>query len=54
VLTGLRAGRAPEVAGRMGALAASYVIEQQGPQTHSYTREGFAARYAAEFGDSLD
>jgi adenosine kinase len=54
VLTGLRAGRAPEVAGRMGALAASYVIEQQGPQTHRYTREGFAARYAAEFGDSMD
>jgi adenosine kinase len=54
VLTGLRAGRVPEVAGRIGALAAAYVIEQQGPQTHRYTREGFAARYAAEFGDSLD
>ena len=53
LLTGLRAGRAPEVAGRMGALAATYVIEQQGPQSHAYTPEEFASRYAREFGDVL-
>jgi adenosine kinase len=54
LLSGLRAGRSPDVAGRMGALAASFVIEQQGPQGHAYTREEFAARYAREFGDALD
>lgn len=54
LLTGLRAGRAPEVAARMGALAATYVIEQQGPQSHGYGREDFAARYARAFGEPLD
>jgi len=54
LLGGLRAGRGPEVAGRMGALAATYVVEQPGPQTHHFTRAEFAERYAAEFGDTLD
>jgi len=54
LLGGLRAGRAPAVAGRMGALAATYVVEQRGPQSHSYTPDQFAARYAAEFGEPLD
>jgi adenosine kinase len=53
LLTGLRAGRSPEVAGRMGALAASYVIERQGPQGHRYTRDAFAERYARAFGEAL-
>ena len=53
LLTGLRAGRPAEAAGRMGALAATYVIEQHGPQSHAYTREEFAARYAREFGAAL-
>jgi len=38
----------------MGALAATYVVEQPGPQTHHFTRAEFAERYAAEFGDTLD
>jgi hypothetical protein len=38
----------------MGALAATYVIEQQGPQSHGYGREDFAARYARTFGEPLD
>ena len=54
LLTGLRAGRAPEVAARMGALAATYVIEQQGPQSHSYSLADFAGRYQRAFGTSLD
>jgi adenosine kinase len=54
LLNGLRSGRRPEVAGRIGALAATYVIEQQGTQSHHYTRDQFAARYAAEFGERLD
>ena len=54
LLAGLRAGRAPQVAGRMGALAATYVIEQQGPQSHHYTREEFASRYREAFGEALE
>jgi adenosine kinase len=53
LLTGLREERAAEVAGRMGALAATYVIEQQGPQNHHYTRDEFADRYRTEFGEPL-
>jgi adenosine kinase len=53
LLAGLRSGRDAEVAGRMGALAAVYVIEQQGPQSHSYTRDQFAERYASSFGQAL-
>ncbi len=54
LLAGVRAGREPEVAGRIAALAATYVIEQQGPQGHHYTRDQFADRYAASFGQPLD
>ena len=34
----------------MGSLAAAYVIEQPGPQSHHYSRAEFDARYASEFG----
>ncbi len=54
LLTGLREDRSVPVAGRMGALAATYVIEQHGPQGHHYTREEFGVRYHAEFGEPLD
>jgi adenosine kinase len=54
LLAGLRAGRDPDAAARMGALAAAYVIEQQGPQSHSYTRDQFAGRYARSFGQALE
>ena len=53
LLAGLRAGRPAPVAGRMGALAATYVIEQQGPQSHAYTWDEFAARYTEAFGEKL-
>ncbi|MDQ6856048.1 MAG: carbohydrate kinase family protein [Candidatus Dormibacteraeota bacterium] len=53
LLAGLRAGRGPDVAGRMGALAATYVVETQGPQGHAYTRDEFATRYAEAFGEAL-
>ncbi len=39
------------VVGRMAALAATYVIEQQGPQEHSYSAEEFTARFDREFPD---
>ena len=40
------------LAGRVGALAASYVIEQKGCQEHHYTPQDFQARYETVFGDS--
>lgn len=51
LLHGLRSGRPAPAAARMGALAATYVIEQLGTQAHSYTPGQFAARYAAAFGE---
>jgi adenosine kinase len=40
-----------EIAGRMGALAATYVLEQLGTQSHNYTPVEFVARYRANFDD---
>ena len=54
LVTGLRAGRSPDVAGRMGSLAAAYVVEQNGPQLHRFDMTGFRDRYAAAFGASLN
>ncbi len=50
LLTGFRAGASPEVAGRMGSIAASFVVEKSGPQHHHFDRDQFRARYAATFG----
>lgn len=40
-----------EIAGRAGALAATYVLEQPGPQTHSFTPVDFVARFREHFDD---
>ncbi|WP_420644438.1 carbohydrate kinase family protein [Candidatus Leptofilum sp.] len=40
-----------EIAGRMGALAATYVLEQLGPQNHAYSPQEFVARYRQHFDD---
>ena len=53
LLAGMRSGRPPEVAGRMGALCAAYVVECSGTQEHSFSITDFSARYASSFGDSL-
>ena len=37
--------------GRMGALAATYVLENMGTQNHSYTPQAFVARYREQFDD---
>ncbi|GAP14216.1 sugar kinase, ribokinase family [Longilinea arvoryzae] len=37
--------------GRMGALAATYVLEQHGTQNHHYTPAEFVARYRTHFDD---
>ncbi|MBN1812913.1 MAG: carbohydrate kinase family protein [Anaerolineae bacterium] len=40
-----------ELAGQMGALAATYTLEQPGPQSHSYTLSEFVARFREHFDD---
>jgi adenosine kinase len=39
-----------QVAGRIGALAATYVLEQYGTQNHAYSLPEFVARYDEVFG----
>jgi adenosine kinase len=50
VIKGMLRGYPWEVVGRIGALAATYVLEQYGTQNHRYTVEEFATRYRAVFG----
>lgn len=52
LITGLMRAYPWEVSGRLGALAATYVLEQHGTQRHSYTRSQFVARYREMFGDA--
>lgn len=49
-VVGLKHNMPLDVAGRMGALASAYVLEQRGCQEHNYTLAEFVARYAAVFG----
>ena len=49
-IAGLARGFGLDVCGRMGSVASAYVVEQNGPQNQSYTRQDFAERYAANFG----
>jgi adenosine kinase len=51
VIKGLMHGLPWDLAGRMGSLAATYVLEEYGTQEHSYTRQEFVARYQAMFGE---
>jgi adenosine kinase len=39
------------VAGRMGALAATYVLEEMGTQNHTFSPQEFVARYRQHFDD---
>ena len=50
-LTGYRLGLDWQTCGQMGALAATYCLEQTGPQGHSYTPVEFVARYRQHFDD---
>ena len=50
-LTGYAAGLGWELCGRMGALSATYCLEQCGPQNHSYTPAEFVARFRQHFDD---
>lgn len=40
-----------DICGRMGAVAATYVLEQVGTQNHFFTPEEFVARYRSHFDD---
>ncbi len=51
IIKGLLHGYSLEQTGRIAALAATYCVEQYGTQSHSYTPEEFAARYAENFAD---
>ena len=52
IIKGLLRGYPWEVAGRIAALAATYVLEQYGTQNHAYTRSEFVERYRRVFGDT--
>lgn len=52
LLVGLLRGYPWEVTGRIGALAATYCLEQQGTMNHRYTVPEFVARYREVFGDA--
>ncbi len=52
LLKGMVRGYPWPVTGRIGALAAAYVIEHPGPQPKPYTIEAFVARYRANFGET--
>jgi adenosine kinase len=50
LLVGLLRGYPWEVTGRIGALAATYCLEEQGTMNHRYTVPEFVARYREIFG----
>ncbi len=50
LIAGLLLGFPWEVSGRLGSLAATYVLEHSGPQEHYYTLEEFIERYKRTFG----
>ncbi len=48
---GLMLGLPLEIAGRMGSLAATYSVEQHGPQEQTYTADEFVGRFDRVFPD---
>ena len=53
LLAGLRSGASLEVAGRIGSVAASFVVEARGPQSHEFTVAQLRARYQLAFHSDL-
>jgi adenosine kinase len=51
-LTGYSHGLDWKLCGEVGSLAAVYCLEQRGPQSHAYTREGFVERFRKHFDDN--
>lgn len=50
LMKGMLLGLDWEITGRMGSVAAAYVIETEGPQAHLYTLSEFYHRYEENFG----
>ncbi len=53
IIKGMSLGLPWDVIGRMGSLAATFVLECHGTQNHSYTWEEFVARYRESFGNAI-
>jgi adenosine kinase len=53
-MVGMLRGYRWETVGRLGSLAASYVLEQSGTQSHAFALHEFVDRYRHCFGDSAD
>ena len=51
LMRGIQLGLPWPIAGRMGALAATYVLEQLGTQNHRFTTAEFVTRYRQHFDD---
>jgi len=51
LIRGIQLGFPWSTSGRMGALAATYVLENVGTQSHNYTRTQFVDRYKENFDD---
>ena len=51
LIKGLALGLPWQIAGQIGALAATYVLETHGPQAHEYTPATFGERYRGVFGE---
>ena len=51
LMRGMELGLPWPIAGRMGALAATYALENVGTQNHSFTPDEFVARYREHFDD---
>lgn len=51
LISGRLGGLPWDIAGRMGSLSATYVLETDGPQSHSYTPRDFVRRYRKIFGE---
>ena len=50
LMKGLAAGLGYEASGRLGSVAATYVLEHLGGSSHTYTWDEFKARYEENFG----
>lgn len=51
LVRGIRIGAPWEVAGRIGSIAAAFVLETLGPQAERYEPDDFVSRYVESFGD---
>jgi len=51
MIRGMELGLPWDIAGRMGALAATYVLENVGTQSHHYTKAEFSERFRKHFDD---